>query len=212
MSSPRSPSCTPFRMFVRRWLPPIQARSQRTAMQRSSSSTFAATRARQPTRSSPVLDRIAVAQRAHPQFFIGEFGEASAEAAVADNVREGPGKGGCPVDSDHADHPAGRLRSARRRRNSAPPRADSCLRDARRARPAQPPAAAGERGPGNRAPRRPRRRRRLLDVLLEARARRTGRRSRPTGGDRSRRGNLRPLGAHLRADCHGGDGRHVPDR
>ena len=32
----------------------------------------------------PVLDRIAVAQRAHPQFFIGEFGEASAEAAVAD--------------------------------------------------------------------------------------------------------------------------------
>jgi uncharacterized membrane protein YdfJ with MMPL/SSD domain len=42
----------------------------------------------------PVLDRIAVAQRAHPQFFIGEFGEASAEAAVADTFGKDLAKAG----------------------------------------------------------------------------------------------------------------------
>ena len=59
---------------------------------------------------------------------------------------------------------------------------------------------------------RPRRRRRLLDVLLEARTRGAGRRAERAGRSRGRRGHVRPLGAHLRPDRDGRDGRDVPHR
>ena len=62
------------------------------------------------------------------------------------------------------------------------------------------------------APDRARRRRRLLDVLLEARARGAGRRKQRAGGARGRRRDFRPLGAHLGADGDRRDGGHVPDR
>ena len=43
---------------------------------------------------APVLDRVAEAQRAHPQLFIGEFGDASAVDAVATAYEEDLGKAG----------------------------------------------------------------------------------------------------------------------
>ena len=69
-----------------------------------------------------------------------------------------------------------------------------------------------ERGARARAPDRARGRRRLLDVLLEAGARGACRRTQRARRGRSRRRHVRPLGAHLGPDGHGGDGRHVPDR
>ena len=160
----------------------------------------------------PVLDRIAVAQRAHPQFFIGEFGEASAEAAVADTFGKDLAKAGLlsiPITLIILLIAFGALVAAGIPLLLALTAVFATLGVL--ALPSHLLPLANE-VPGNRAPRRPRRRRRLLDVLLEASARGTGRRPQPAGGDRSRRGDLRPLRAHLRADRDGGDGRHVPDR
>src|SRR6187455_2760091 len=42
----------------------------------------------------PILDRVAVAQEMHPEFFIGEFGNASAEDAVATAYEDDLGKAG----------------------------------------------------------------------------------------------------------------------
>ena len=53
-------------------------RSPRTGARRSSSSRSAATRTRLPTRSTRSSTGVAAAQQAHPGFFIGEFGDASA--------------------------------------------------------------------------------------------------------------------------------------
>ena len=64
----------------------------------------------------------------------------------------------------------------------------------------------------DRAADRARGRRRLLDVLLEARARGAGRRAQRAGGARGSCGDVGPLGAHLRPDGDRRDGRHVPHR
>ena len=42
----------------------------------------------------PVLDRVDVAQQVHPEFFIGEFGNASAEDAIVTAYRDDLGKAG----------------------------------------------------------------------------------------------------------------------
>ena len=104
------------------------------------------------------------------------------------------------------------VRGARGGGHSAAARADRGLRDVRADRAAEPPAADGAAGLRDGAADRARGRRRLLDVLPEARAPGARRRAQRRGCTRSRRRHLRSLGAHLRADGDGGDGRHVPDR
>ena len=123
-----------------------------------------------------------------------------------------PREGGRALAPDHADHPRAHVRRARRGRHSAAARADRRLRDVRAGRAAQPRAPVAQRGVRDGAPDRARGRRRLLDVLLEARAPGAGRRAQPSGPPRSGRRDLRPLGAHLRPDGDGRDGGHVPDR
>ncbi len=56
----------------------------------------------------PVLAAVDDAQQAHPQFFIGEFGYASAAKAVDDRRRGRSGQGRGAVASDHARHPRDR--------------------------------------------------------------------------------------------------------
>ena len=129
-----------------------------------------------------------------------------------DGLRGRPREGRPLLAPDHADHPRGRVRSARGGGHPAAARADRRLRDVRAGRAAEPGAADGERGRRARAPDRARGRRRLLDVLLEAGTRGAGRRAQRAGGARGRRGDVRPLGAGLRPDRDGRDGRHVPDR
>ena len=160
------------------------ARSRRTGTRRSSSSRSAATRTRPSTGSSPVLDSVAAAQRAHPGFFIGEFGDASAvEGASRRRTANDLGKAGAALAPDHADHPRGRVRRARGRGHPAAARADRRVRDLRADRAAQPPPAGGAAGPRDGAADRARGRRRLLDVLPAARARRSG----PPGAARAPR-------------------------
>ena len=118
---------------------------------------------------APVLDAVAAAQRAHPDFSIGEFGDASAEKGRRDGVRQRPRQGGSALASDHADRARAHLRLARRGGYSAAARADRRLRDLRARRPLERPAAGRDAGPGDGAPDRARGRGRLLDVLLEAR-------------------------------------------
>ena len=121
----------PFRTCARRSSPATRARSQRTATRLSSSSRSAATRTMPPTRSarcSPASTRL---QQAHPELFIGEFGDASTVDAVHDRLRERPRQGRAALAPGHAAHPRGRVRRARRRGHSAAARADRRLRDVR---------------------------------------------------------------------------------
>ena len=55
-----------------------------------------------PTRSPPSSTRVDEIQRAHPQFFIGEFGDASAVERGRDGVRGRPRQGRTSVAADHA--------------------------------------------------------------------------------------------------------------
>ena len=143
---------------------------------------------------------------------IGEFGDASAVEGGRDRLRRRPRQGRAALAADHAGHPRAGVRRAGRGGDPAAARVDRRLRDVRPDRAAEPRAAGRDAGAGDRAPDRARRRRRLLDVLLEARARRARRRAQRAGCARGRRRDLRPLGADLRPDRDGGDGRHVPDR
>ena len=70
------------------------ARSPRTGARRWSSSRSAATPTRRPTKIDPVLAQVDAAQKAHPQLFIGEFGDASAVKAVETAFAEDLGKAG----------------------------------------------------------------------------------------------------------------------
>ena len=180
-------------------------------MRRSSSSRSAATPTRRREKIDAVVDRVDEVQQAHPQLFIGEFGNASAVSALGHRVRRGPREGRADLAADHVDHPRGRVRGAGRGGHPAAPRPDRGVRDVRAGRRRQPGDAA-RRGVGRARPAdRARRRRRLLDVLLEARTRGTRRRTERTGCDRGRRGHVGALRARLRPD---GDGRHggpVPD-
>ena len=148
-----------------------------------------------------------------PGFFIGEFGDASAVKAVETAYGNDLAKAGAALAPDHADHPRARVRRAGGGGHPAAARADRRLRDVRAGRAAEPPAADGARRPP------------AIVLLIglavgvdysmfylkrERQERAAGRRR--TGRARGRRGDLRPLGAHLRADRDGGDGRHVPDR
>ena len=80
------------------------------------------------------------------------------------------GQGGHPVAPDHARHPGAYIRGAGGGGHSAAARADRRLRDVRVGRAAEPPAAARAAGLRDGAADRARGRRRLLDVLPEARA------------------------------------------
>ena len=169
-SSRGSRSSRTCRTSARRSTPATPTRSRRTGTRRSSSSRSAATRTRRSTRSPRSSTRVAAAQRAHPGFFIGEFGDASAVKAVETAYGDDLGKAGTALAPDHADRPRARVRRARGGGHSAAARADRRLRDVRADCAAQPCAAGGDAGTGDGAPDRARRRRRLLDVLLEARA------------------------------------------
>ena len=127
-------------------------------------------------------------------------------------LRRGPREGRDALAPDHADRPRPHVRLARRGGHSAPARADRGVRDLRARRALERRLAGRDAGPGDGAPDRARRGRRLLDVLLEARAAGTRRGAQRAGGARGRGGDVRPLGAHLRPDRDGGDGRHVPHR
>ena len=192
--------------------PATPTRSRRTGTRRSSSSRSAATKDKAVDKIAPVLAGVAAAQHAHPGFTIGEFGDASASEGGRDGVRERPRQGGAALAADHADRPRARLRRARCGGDPAAARPDRRLRDVRPHRAAEPPAAGRDGGARDGAPDRARGRRRLLDVLLEARTAGASRRAERAGGARSRRRDLRPLRADLGADGDRRDGRHVPDR
>ena len=70
----------------------------------------------------PVLDRVDVAQQVHPEFFIGEFGDASAVDAVETAYARRPRESRPALPSDHADHPRDRVRGAGGRGDPAAPR------------------------------------------------------------------------------------------
>ncbi len=118
----------------------------------------------------PVVHTVAAAQRAHPGFVIGEFGDASAQKGVETAYGDDLAKAGDALAADHAADPRAHVRLARGGRHSAAARVDRRHRDVRADRTDQPPGAGRSRGPGDGAPDRARGRDRLLDVLLEARA------------------------------------------
>ena len=124
----------------------------------------AADKARRQGRPGPRPGR--AAQEAHPQFFIGEFGDASAVNAVETAYGDDLGKAGHALAPDHAAHPRDRVRGARRRRHSAAARPDRGLRHLRprRRRRATSLPMANEAA-RDRAPDRARGRRRLLALL-----------------------------------------------
>ena len=106
-----------------------------------------------------------------------------------------------------ADHPAGRVRRARRRRRPARARRHRRRRHGRPARAGQPALRAPARRRRARGDHRPRRRRGLRDVLLAPHD--GGARPRPLGRGRGgdRRRHLGPRGAHLGPDRDDRDGR-----
>ena len=127
-------------------------------------------------------------------------------------LRERPQERRRLLDPAHADHPRRRVRRTRGRGHPAAAGAHGRVRDVRAGGPAESPAPACTRSVRRRAAGRARGRCRLLDVLPPARTRGTGRRAERARRARGRRRHLRPLGAHLRPDGDGGDGRLVPDR
>ena len=98
-----------------------------------------------------------------------------------DGVRRRPRQGRDALASDHAHRPRDRVRRSRGGRHSAAARADRRLRDVRADRAAEQLPAGRDGGSRDGAPDRARRRRRLLDVLLEARAAGTGCRDEASG-------------------------------
>ena len=127
-------------------------------------------------------------------------------------LRARPQERGRVLDPAHADHPRRRVRRTRGRGHPAAAGAHGRVRDLRAGGAAESPAPARTRGVRRRAADRARGRCRLLDVLPPARTRGTGCRAERARRARGRRRHLRPLGAHLRPDGDGGDGRLVPDR
>ena len=112
----------------------------------------------------------------------------------------------------HADRAGGRLRRADRRRPAAAARTDGGVRDDGTARAAEPADPARQGRQRDRAADRAGGRRRLLALLPQARARGAGRRSERAGCTRGCRCDLGPLGAHLRPDRDGRDGRNAVHR
>ena len=160
----------------------------------------------------PVLDGVAHTQRNHPQFFIGEFGDASSvngvETAYGDDLAKA-GLLSIPVTLIILVFTFGALVAAGIPLLLA---LTAIFATFGLLAGAQPPATDGATSPGDGAPDRACRRRRLLAVLLEARASGACRRAQRTRGARSRRCHLRPLRSRLGPHGDHGDGRHVPDR
>ena len=78
----------------------------------------------------PVVARVAEVQKAHPDFYVGSFGESTNKAlnaSFADDLKTSR----AVLDAADADHPADRVRRARRRRHPAAARTDGGARDAR---------------------------------------------------------------------------------
>ena len=131
--------------------------------------------------------------------------------AARREVQPGPRAGGPPLAAGHDRDPRRRLRRARRRGHPAAARPLGRDGDDGPARDPEPGLARGREHQRDRAPDRAGGRRRLLDVLLEARARRARggqERERGSRGCRRHLGTLRP---DLRPDGDDRDGRHVPD-
>ena len=106
------------------------ARSRRRARRAGASSTSAATKDDAVDKIDPVVDAWPQPRRPTPGFFVGEFGDASAEKesrGPSPTTREG----GHALAADDARHPGGRLRKPRRGGHPAPARADRRLRDVR---------------------------------------------------------------------------------
>ena len=92
---------------------------------------------------APVLDRVDEAQRAHPELFVGEFGDASA-VYETDGSSRTTWQGGPLLAPDHADHPRRCLRSARGGRHPAAAGTDRRHRDVRADRAGESGTADGE--------------------------------------------------------------------
>ena len=161
---------------------------------------------------APVLAQVDNAQSAHPGAVHRRVRRRKRGQGGADRVRGRSREGRAPVASDHARNPRDRVRRARGRGHSAAARTDRDLRNLRADRNSEPHPARGAAGARAGAADRACRRRRLLDVLSPARAGGTSRGPQRAGSDRSGRRDVRPLGAHLRADRDDRDGRDVPDR
>ena len=92
----------------------------------------------------PILDRVDVAQQIHPAYFIGEFGNASAEDAVVTAYGDDLGKAGDALAPDHLADPRDRVRVAHCGGHSAAPRAHRGLRHVRAGRAVQSRRAHGQ--------------------------------------------------------------------
>ena len=171
----------------------LQAAPARTSRSRSSSS--------QP------LAAVAAVQAAHPGVRVEQFGDASAAKEIAAQDAQGRQEGGGHLLRPAADHPAGRVRRARRRRRPARARRHRRRGHRRSARAGQPALRAPARRGRARGDHRPRRRRGLRDVLLAPHD--GGARPRPLGRGRGgdRRRHVGPRGAHLGPDRDDRDGR-----
>ena len=160
----------------------------------------------------PILKSVANAQRAHPGFFVGEFGGASAANAVdtafAHDLKSA-GVFSIPLTLIILVVAFGALVAAGIPLLLALTAVFATFGLAALPSHLLPLAPEALR---RRAAGRARGRCRLLDVLPPARTRGTGRRAQRAGRARSRRCHLRPLDAHLRPDRDGGDGRPVPHR
>ena len=84
----------------------------------------------------PVLERVDEIQKTHPQFFIGEFGDASAVNAVETAYEDDLGKAGLLSLPVALRHPRARVRGTSGCRHSAVARIDRGIRDLRTDRPA----------------------------------------------------------------------------
>ena len=82
--------------------------------------------------------RPAAAQKANPQVFVGQFGDASADKAISKAFEEDFQKAEVLLAPDHAAHPDRRARPARRSRCAAAARHHGCRRHHRPARADQP--------------------------------------------------------------------------
>ncbi len=159
----------------------------------------------------PVIDAVARGGRRAPGALDRRVRRQRREAARRE-VRQGPRTGRIALAAGHDRDPRDRVRRARRGGYPAAARALGRDGDDGPARDPEPVLAGRREHQRDRAPDRAGRRRRLLDVLLEARAR--GAR----GGEereRSSRGRGRHLGPcrpDLRPDGDDRDGRDVPHR
>ena len=164
------------------------------------------------TLDEPVEQALIAANARHPGIAIEEFGVNVDEAVRQGDPARLP-EGRRVLDPGDAARARDRVRRAGRRGAAAAARAHRRLRHDRSAGDAQPADAARPGRRRGRAADRPGRRRRLLDVLSQARTGGAGRRPRRARGGRGCRGATSgPIGARLRRDRDGRDGRHAVHR